>query len=79
MSFDNFTNNNNFTWWNTTATTSDNTFFSGTVNTAFTTNSNWCPLKTPDKDWMPYRYFEYDPVWHKKFASYKNQMEKMWD
>ncbi len=80
MSFDNFTNDNNFTW-NTTASTSDNILFSGTTLTATTTNSIWCsPIKTPpDKDWMPYCYVEYEPVWHKKFASYKNQMEKMWD
>ncbi len=32
-----------------------------------------------DKDWMPYHYFEYDPVWHKKFAAIKCQMCKMWD
>lgn len=32
-----------------------------------------------DKDWMPYAFFEYDPIWHKKFASIKYQMNKMWD
>lgn len=31
-----------------------------------------------DKDWMPYTHFEYDPLWHKKFASIKYQMDKMW-
>lgn len=31
-----------------------------------------------DKDWRPYRHFEYDPIWHKKFASIKYQMETMW-
>lgn len=72
-------NPNNFTWWNTTASTSDGIFFSGTATTATTTSSNWCVVKTPDKDWMPYPYFEYDPKWHKKYASYKNQMEQMWD
>jgi len=67
-------NPNNFTWWNTTAAT-------GTANFTFITDgtaSNWQPI-IPDKDWMPYAYFEYDPVWHKKFASYKIQMEKMWN
>jgi len=87
----NFTNNGNFTWWNTTdsassnlfttATTSgDNIIFSGTFDiTTAANNSNWCQIKTADKDWMPYPYFEYEPKWHKKFARYKLQMEKMWD
>ena len=74
-----FTTNGNFTWWNTTASSSDNIFFSGINSTATTTNSNWCVVKTPDKDWMPYDYVEYEPRWHQKFASYKNQMEHMWD
>lgn len=34
---------------------------------------------TPDKNWMPYRHFEYEPLWHKKYASIKYQMETMWD
>jgi len=77
-------NDNYYTWWNTTATTSDNITFSGTFNLSTavtTTNSNWYnTTKTPpDKNWMPYVYVEYEPVWHKKFASYKLQMEKMWD
>ena len=74
-----FTTNGNFTWWNTTASSSDNIFFSGTATTATTTNSNWCVVKISDKDWMPYDYVEYEPKWHQKFASYKNQMEHMWD
>jgi len=32
-----------------------------------------------DKDWMPYKYVEYEPKWHKKFARYKLQMQSMWD
>jgi len=32
-----------------------------------------------DKDWMPYDFFEYIPVWHEKYARIKYQMEKMWD
>jgi len=68
-----FNLNNNFTWWNTTATNANFTF------TTDGTASNWQPI-IPDKDWMPNSsYVEYEPLWHKKFASYKNQMEKMWD
>ena len=69
-------NNDNFTWWNTTATTSDNITFSGTFN--LTTNSNWSQIKV-DHNWMPYAYVEYEPLWHKKFARYKLQIENMWD
>jgi len=78
MSFDN-TGNSNFTWWNNSA--SDNITFSGTFNmatTTTTTGSNWHKIK-PDKNWMPYAYVEYEPIWHKKFARYKLQMEKMWN
>ena len=73
--------NGNFTWWNTTESTStsdNNLFFGGTCSTATATGSNYT-IKTPDKDWMPYNYIEYEPKWHQKFASYKNQMEHMWD
>ena len=87
MSSDNF--NDNYTWWNSTAAT-DNIIFSGTFDltgavditgaVATTTFSNWHTIKTPpDKNWMPYEYVEYEPIWHKKFASYKLQMGKMWD
>lgn len=72
-------NNDNYTWWNTTA--SDNITFSGTFNlttAATTTGSNWHPIK-PDKNWMPYVYVEYEPKWHQKFARYKLQMKNMWD
>ncbi len=74
-----FTNNGNFTWWNTTdmTTASTNILFSGTATA--TCDSNWCIVKVPDKDWMPYPHFEYEPKWHIKYASYKNQMEHMWD
>lgn len=73
-------NPNNFTWWNTTTSTSDNIFFGGTCTTATTAiDTNWRVIKTPDKDWMPYDYVEYEPRWHQKFASYKNQMEHMWN
>jgi hypothetical protein len=73
--------NDNFNWWNnTTASTSDGIFsFSSTATNATLTNSNWCVVKTPDKDWMPYPHFEYEPRWHQKYSRYKNQMEHMWD
>ena len=73
--------NDNFTWWNNSATTSDNITFSGTFNLATTvTGSTWHQTKLPpDKNWMPYVYVEYEPMWHKKFASYKLQMGKMWE
>jgi len=60
----------NFTWWNTT-TGSDISFlvYPITITTSV----------IPDKDWMPYRYVEYEPKWHKKFARYKLQISKMWD
>ena len=73
------TSDDNTIWINSTAATT------GTVNFTFTTNGGaYLPNYTryqiiPDKNWMPYRHFEYDPLWHKKFASIKYQMEKMWD
>jgi hypothetical protein len=65
-------------WINSTAATT------GTLNFTLTTNGAYLPNYTryriiPDKNWMPYRHFEYDPLWHKKFASIKYQMKKMWD
>jgi len=75
--FDGSTTNGNFTWWNTTALTSDNIIFSACATT--TTDPNWCVVKVPDKDWMPYAYVEYEPRWHQKFARYKLQIKKMWD
>jgi len=81
MNNDNY--NDNYTWWNSTATTSDDIIFSGTFNFATTTTaSNWYGIKSktpPDKNWMPYVYVEYEPVWHKKFARIRIQMETMWD
>ena len=68
-----FTSNGNFTWWNTTASTGDSVFFDPVPIYSTTTT------KTPDKDWMPYKHFEYDPKWHKKFANYKLQMDHMWE
>jgi hypothetical protein len=63
-------------WINTTAST-------GTLNFTFITNGtfpNYTSQKIlPNKDWMPYRYVEYEPKWHKKFARYKLQMQSMWD
>lgn len=46
-----------------------------TLTATYTTGSNI----PSDKDWMPYRHFEYDPLWHKKYAAIKYQMETMWD
>jgi len=70
----------NFTWWNTSVA-GDNIVFLGTFDLtggASIAGSNWHQIK-PDKDWMPYRYVEYEPKWHKKFARYKLQISKMWD
>ena len=58
------------------------TIVSGTVDVISATNLFEIPsslISTPDKDWMPYRHFEYDPLWHKKFARIKIQMETMWE
>lgn len=82
MSSGDFTNgtNDNFTWWTTASTSDNNLFFGGTAATTIDfTNYTKTRIKTPDKDWMPYNYIEYEPKWHKKFARYKNQMEHMWD
>ena len=71
------TSDDNTIWVNGTADT-------GTVNFTFTTTGAYLPNFTrrqiiPDKNWMPYRHFEYVPKWHQKFASYKLQMQSMWD
>ena len=72
------TSDDNTIWINSaTATTGD-------VNFTLTTGVAYLPTYTryqiiPDKNWMPYRHFEYDPLWHKKFASIKYQMQSMWD
>jgi len=67
-------NNWNFTWTNGTATTNTDNFI-------FSTNTTSTTLYhiRDDKDWMPYFNAEYEPKWHKKYARYKIQMEKMWD
>lgn len=83
--FDETTANGNFTWTGSTATTTDGIFTlnaEGVTNIDFgfaTTTSTWHKPIIPDKNWMPYVYFEYDPKWHKKFARYKIQISKMWD
>ncbi len=79
---DDITNTGNYTWINTAATTSATnlTFTTGSTDSfAFTVNGTpWHPV-IPDKNWMPYRHFEYIPKWHQKFARYKLQMQSMWD
>ncbi len=61
----------------------DTTTSTGTLNFTFITNGtlpNHISYKIlPNKDWMPYRYVEYEQKWHKKFARYKLQISKMWD
>lgn len=48
--------------------------------TDFTTTTTWSTdIIIEDKDWMPYTHFEYDPIWHKKFAAIKYQMQIMWN
>ena len=68
-----FNNNDNLTWAATPATTDDFTITNFTNSIAFT-----CTWPISDKDWMPYRHFEYDPLWHKKYAAIKYQMKTMW-
>ena len=72
------TSDDNTIWINSTAATT------GTLNFTFTTAGAYLPNYTryqiiPDKNWMPNRHFEYDPLWHKKFARIRIQMETMWD
>lgn len=74
MTMNNF--DNNFTL--TTATTGDFTFIGCTDSYTFFYKTGRQPV-IPNKNWMPYKYFEYEPKWHKKFARYKLQMEKMWN
>ncbi len=52
--------------------------FSFTASTSTSGTGFWSVTLT-DKDWMPYKYVEYEPKWHKKFARYKLQMQSMWD
>jgi len=71
-------NGNNINWWNTTAsiTAGTNNLTFNTDSFAFTVNgTSWHPI-IPDKNWMPYSYVEYEPKWHKKFASYKKSNGK---
>ena len=76
----NFDNTSNFTWTNATTNTGNFTLTGGTDCLVFTLTggTNWHPV-IPDKNWMPYKYFEYEPRWHQKFARYKLQMENMWN
>ena len=67
----------NFTWGNTP---NDLTLITGgTYALTVTATSGSYQSIIPDKDWMPYRHFEYEPEWHQKFARYKIQIEKMWN
>ena len=74
-----FDNDDNFTWANSTITTGNFTLVGGPSSLVFAVSSPQGYPIIPDKDWMPYRHFEYDPLWHKKFAAIKYQMKKMWD
>ncbi len=72
------TSDDNAIWLNTASTTT------GALNFTLTTTGAYLPNYIryqiiPDKNWMPYRHFEYDPLWHKKFARIKIQMQSMWD
>jgi len=66
---DTYNDFNNFTWGD--ATTSSFALTTGGTETFY-------PSIIPDKNWMPYQYVEYEPIWHKKYARYKIQMENMW-
>lgn len=72
------TSDDNTIWINSATTTTGNVNFTFTAGTAYLHTFTRYPI-IPDKDWMPYRHFEYDPLWHKKFAGYKLQMQSMWD
>ncbi len=75
-----FYNDDNFTWTDSTITTTGNfTLVGGASSLVFNVGTPQGYPIIPDKDWMPYRHFEYDPLWHKKFAAIKYQMKKMWD
>jgi len=77
---DDITDSGNFTW-NSAFTTTGNFTLStaGTDSYTFYVNGTVRAPIIPDKNWMPYTYFEYEPRWHKKYARYKIQMSKMWD
>ena len=75
---DDITDSGIFTWTGATTTTGNFTLSTDT-NFTFTANgATWHPV-IPDKNWMPYRFFEYEPKWHKKYARYKIQISTMWD
>jgi len=64
--------------WSTAITTAN--FIVGSTDGFFFPlygGTSYHPI-SPDKNWMPYKYFEYEPIWHKKYARYKIQMENMW-
>jgi len=58
----------------TTSTVSDVT---STINPT-DSSSIWFPYYM-ESTWMPYQYVEYEPLWHKKYAAIKYQMDTMWD
>ncbi len=74
-----FDNDDDFMWTSSTIPSGNFTLLGGTNSLAFTVSWPQEYPIIPDKDWMPYRHFEYDPIFHKKYARYKIQMEKMWD
>ena len=71
--------NSNFTWTNASTTTGNFTIATDTNAFTFSVNGTSYEPVIPDKNWMPYRYVEYEPRWHQKFARYKLQIKKMWD
>ena len=67
---------------NITFTGSTNNYYSQLTTGSVTTTMNLTGSNVEivsDKDWMPYTHFEYDPLWHKKFAAIKYQMQTMWN
>jgi len=66
-----------YTRWFSSDGTINGVLTFGTVFTPTLTGSNYNEI-IPNKDWMPYVYVEYEPLWHKKFASFKNQIKDMW-
>ena len=83
-----YDSNDSGTYWSpfsiiTNSTNDYNTLTTGTFDLTgavdVTLFSNSPYPNPPDKNWMPYRYVEYDPQWHKKYAAIKYQMERMWD
>jgi len=81
MNDNNWYDAGDFTFTNGTSDITTGTY-TGTDNITFTHTTGitgFWHQTIPNKDWMPYTYFEYDPIWHKKFARYKIQMETMWD